>query len=81
MSCYFRHIKEILNEAGIEVTSNNKKQIDRMIHDIVGITYKDCPVTWKTLKQEIICNEQKQQDFVKKLQNAASKTKSLIAVV
>lgn len=70
MSCYFRHLKDILNEAGIEVTPSNKKQIDRLIHNILGVTYKDCPATWKRLKQEIIGNEQKQQDFIKKLQNA-----------
>ena len=70
MSCYFRHLKDILNEAGIEVTPSNRKQIDRIIHNILGVTYKDCPATWKRLKQEIAGNEQKQQDFIKKLQNA-----------
>ena len=70
MSCYFRHLKDILNEAGIEVNPSNRKQIDRTIHDIVEVTYKDCPTTWKKLKQEIISNEQKRQDFIKKLQNA-----------
>jgi len=70
MSCYFRHLKGVLNEAGIEVTPSNKKQIDRVIHEIVGVTYKDCPATWKRLKQEILADEQKQQDFIIKLQNA-----------
>ena len=70
MSCYFRHLKKILNEAGIEATPDNRKQIDRAIHDIVGVTYKDCPATWKKLKQEIAGDEQKRQDFLKKLQNA-----------
>jgi len=70
MSCYFRHLKDILNEAGIEVTPSNRKQIDRIMHNILGVTYKDCPATWKRLKQEIVGNEQKQQDFIKKLQNA-----------
>ena len=69
MSCYFRHLKDILSDAGIEVTPSNKKQIDRIIHNILGVTYKDCPATWKRLKQEIVGNEQKQQDFIKKLQN------------
>ena len=72
MSCYFRHIKDILNEAGIKVTPSNKKQIDQIIHNIIGVIYKDCPTTWKSLKQEIIGNEQKRQDFINKLQNALS---------
>lgn len=70
MSCYFRHLKDILNKAGIEVTPSNRKQIDQIMHNILGVTYKDCPATWKRLKQEIVGNEQKQQDFIKKLQNA-----------
>jgi hypothetical protein len=53
MSCYFRHLKEILIEAGIEVTPRNKKQIDQAIHDIVEVNYKDCPTTWKKLKREM----------------------------
>ena len=66
MSCYFRHIGEILDEAGIEVTPGNKKKIDQDIHQIVGITYKDCSSTWKRLKQEIN-TEQGRSDFVNKL--------------
>ncbi len=70
MSCYFRHLKDILSEAGIEVTPANKKQIDQAIHKIVGVAYKDCPNAWKKLKQDIMSDKKKQQDFIKKLQAA-----------
>ena len=70
MSCYFRHMKDILDEAGIKVTPSNKKQIDQAIHQAVEVAYKDCPATWKRLKQQIIGDEQKRQDFIKKLQDA-----------
>ena len=70
MSCYFRHIKDILDEAGIEVTPGNKKQIDQAIHQIVGTIYKDCPATWKGLKQQIMDCEQKRQELIKKLRAA-----------
>lgn len=70
MTFYFRHLKDILNEAGIEVTTSNKKQIDRIIHEIAEVTYKNCSATWKRLKQKIVANEQKQQDFIGKVQNA-----------
>ena len=60
----------MLDEAGIEVGSSNRKQIDQAVHQIVGTTYKDCPVTWKRLKQQVIGDEQKRQDFIKKLQDA-----------
>jgi hypothetical protein len=70
VSCYFRHLKDILAEAGVEVTPGNRKEIDRAIHKIVGVEYKDCPVAWRTLKQQIMGEEQKRRDFVKKLKNA-----------
>ena len=70
MSCYFRHLKDILNEAGIEVTPANKRQIDQAIHGIVEVAYKDCPATWKKLKQELSGDEQKRRDFTDKLRNS-----------
>lgn len=69
MSCYFRRLRDIFDEAGIEVTASNKKQIDQAIHQLVGTDYKDCPGTWKKLKQQIITNKQKRQDFVTELKN------------
>jgi len=45
VSCYFRHVKNILDEAGVKVTSGNKKEIDQAFHQIVGVGYKDCPTT------------------------------------
>jgi hypothetical protein len=44
MSCYFRHMKDVLDEAGIEVTKENKKDIDRIIHGLVDVEYKNCPL-------------------------------------
>ena len=67
MSCYFRHTKDILDQAGIEVIPGNRKQIDQIIHPMVNATYKDRPDTWKRLKQQIIGNEQKRRDLVKRL--------------
>jgi len=34
MTCYFRHLKQVFEKAGIEVTSENKREIDRVIHGI-----------------------------------------------
>ncbi len=52
MSCYLRHMKDIFSEAGIQI-SYNKKDIDRIIHSIVGIPYKDCSAVWKKVKDII----------------------------
>ena len=70
MSCYFRHLKDILDQAGIEVTPGNKKEIDRAFHQIAGVDYKDCPTTWKQLKQELAGDEQKRQELAQKLRSA-----------
>lgn len=72
MSCYFRHMKDILSEAGIEVTAANKKRIDQAIHEIVGTTYKDCPATWKEIKKKLASSEAEKKEFVKKLKAALS---------
>jgi tetrahydromethanopterin S-methyltransferase subunit H len=72
MSCYFRHLKDIMAEAGIEVTLANKKDVDRALHEIVGVAYKDCPSAWKNLKQQM-ANEADRAVVVKKLRKALSK--------
>ncbi len=70
MSCYFRHVKDILAEAGITVTPINKKQIDQAFHQAVGTNYKDCPATWKALKQTYLLDERKRHELIEKLQAA-----------
>ncbi len=70
MSCYFRHLKNVLEEAGIEVARANRKQIDQAIHQIVGVTHKDCPETWKRLKRQLTRDEPKRQEFISQLKSA-----------
>lgn len=70
MSCYLRHIKDILDEAGIAITVANRKQVDQAIHKIIGVAYKDCPATWKSIKEDIKSDERKRQAFIKQLQTA-----------
>lgn len=53
MSCYLRHLKDVLAEAGIEVTSANRKQIDQAVHRAVGMAYKHCPTAWKEVKARL----------------------------
>lgn len=57
MTCYFRHLKEVFNKAGIDVTPQNKQQIDRIIHGIVGVDYKNCPATWRQVKNRLADDE------------------------
>jgi hypothetical protein len=67
MTCYFRHLQHIFEKAGIEVTRENKREIDRVIHGIVGVEYKNCSSAWKEVKKRIAEDEKKFIDELKKL--------------
>jgi len=67
MTCYFRHIQHVFKKAGIEVSTENKREIDRVIHRIVGVEYKNCPATWREVKKRIAEDEER---FVSELKKA-----------
>lgn len=67
MTCYFRHLQHVFEKAGIEVTKENKREIDKAIHSIVDVEYKNCPATWKEVKKRIAEDE---DGFVSKLKEA-----------
>ena len=69
MTCYFRHkqMKEIFEKAGVEITKENRKQIDRVIHSIVGVDYKNCSATWKAVKLKLSDNDEMFIDKLKSL--------------
>ena len=69
MTCYFHHMSHIFARAGIVVTKDNKKNIDQMIHELVGVNYKDCPAAWKAIKLRLAENE---SEFIAVLEEAAS---------
>lgn len=50
MSCYFRHMSDVFQKAGVVITKENKKDVDRALHSLVGVEYKDCSSTWRELK-------------------------------
>jgi hypothetical protein len=58
MTCYFRHITRIFEESDIEVTKENKRDIDRIIHGMVGVDYKNCSAAWKEVKKRLADNEE-----------------------
>lgn len=69
VTCYFRHIKQIFIKAGIEVTDENKREIDRAIHNVVGINYKNCSDAWSEVKKRIAEDE---EGFVSKLKETVA---------
>ena len=72
MSCYFRHMKDVLAEAGIEVTKENKKRVDQAIHHLVEVEYKDCSPTWKAVKAYIKNDETARKAFIDRLKQTIS---------
>lgn len=51
VTCYFRHLKGIFEQAGIEVTAENKRELDALLHELVHVKYKQCPAAWRGVKQ------------------------------
>lgn len=43
-------MQDVLKEAGIEVTDENKREVDRLIHSLAGVNYKNCSSAWKAVK-------------------------------
>lgn len=70
MTCYFRHLQNVFRKAGVQVTRENKREIDRIIHSLVGVEYKDCPAAWKEVKRRIT---EEEESFVSKLKEALTK--------
>ncbi len=58
MTCYFRHIQHVFKKAEIEVSTEDKRKIDRAIHGIVGVEYKNCSATWREVKKRLAEDEE-----------------------
>jgi hypothetical protein len=70
LTCYFRHLKHIFEKAGLAVTKENKRDVDKVIHRIVGVEYKNCSAAWKELKRRLAEDEKR---FVSELRAALTK--------
>jgi molecular chaperone GrpE (heat shock protein) len=57
LTCYFRHLEQTFKRAGIEVTRENKREIDKVIHNVVETRYKNFPHAWKEVKKRIAEDE------------------------
>jgi len=66
MTCYFRHLKTIFEKTGTIITKENKQDIDRVIHSIVGVEYKNCSATWKEVKKRIAEDEESFVNMLKR---------------
>ena len=61
-------MSEVFKELDIEPTKENKKEIDKAIHKIAEIEYKNCPDAWKKIKEIISgTDEFKKKKFISAL--------------
>ena len=70
VTCYFRGLQAVFRKAGIEVTKENRKEIDKIIQHIVHMENEHCPAIWKEVKKRITENE---DSFVAELKEAWAK--------
>ena len=68
MTCYFRHLHKIFEKAGIKVNIENKQEIDKLIHSIFNVQYKNCSAVWMKMR---LSNDER--DMVLRLKEAWSK--------
>lgn len=55
MSCYLRHLDDVVNAAGVKLTPENRKEVDRTIKELLGLDY--CPDVWKEVKKRLAADE------------------------
>jgi hypothetical protein len=60
-------MKDVFSKAGVEITKENRRDIDRIIHEITGVEYKNCSSTWKAVKEKLVEDE---DGFIEKLKRA-----------
>jgi hypothetical protein len=64
-------LNKIFKKAGVTITKENKRDVDKIIHSIVGTSYKNCSATWKEVKKRIAENE---DEFVNTLKSQLAKS-------
>jgi hypothetical protein len=60
-------MKDVLDEIGVEVTPKNKKEVDRIVHELVDVEYKNCSPAWAAIKERIKGDRAAREEFVGKL--------------
>lgn len=64
-------MKNVFEKAGIAITKENKKDVDKTIHKIVGVDYKNCSATWKEVKKR---TGEDEEIFVTTLKNELTRS-------
>ncbi len=60
---------ELFDDIGVEVTKENKRAIDEIIHEMLSVDYKNCAATWKLVRKRL---EEDSEGFKTRLKDALS---------
>ena len=52
MSCYLRHLDDVLLAAGVRLTRENRHRVHSIIQEITG--QEGCPQVWKAVKLRLL---------------------------
>jgi hypothetical protein len=64
LSCYLRHLDDLLKEGNIPLGKEDRKKVDQAIHRMLGMESKHCPEVWRAVRAEI---ERDREGFVRRL--------------
>ena len=55
MTCYFKNsrMQDLFEEIEIEVTKENRKAIDEILHEMLSVEYPNCAATWKLVRRRL----------------------------
>jgi t-SNARE complex subunit (syntaxin) len=69
MGCW-KWFNGVLKEAGIEMTAENKEEVDKIIHQYIGeqSKYGRCSSDWRKARKEIQASRKMKQALIEKLQ-------------
>lgn len=52
MSCYLRHLGEVMKKAGVTPASKEeRRRVDRAVREIAGVPDAKCPEVWQEVKK------------------------------
>lgn len=70
MGCW-KWFNELLKEAGIEVTDENRDSIDEVIHQYIGeqSSYGRCSSDWRKARKEVQSDARMRQELVERLRS------------
>jgi hypothetical protein len=64
MTCYIKHVSELMRRAGAENTYENKKMLDAIIRELLGMPRNKCNEVWQQVKSIMFGGDaEKKKDF------------------